>query len=124
MIGVDSMKCEWCGKEIQNGERFCSSCKATIDSSKKNKRQSETNTTLEPTISKSGVSTFLKIIGVIIIFVGVASLLFALELWVKISILVSSMISGLLLFGFAEIITALLTIKDKLIFICAFIKTK
>lgn len=115
------MKCEWCGKETQNGERFCLRCKATIDS---NKRQSETNISLEPTISKSGVSTFLKIIGVIIIFVGIASLLFDLELWVKISILVSSMISGLLLFGFGEIITALLAIKDRLIFICAFIKTK
>ena len=31
MIGVDSMKCEWCGKEIQDGERFCPDCKSVIN---------------------------------------------------------------------------------------------
>lgn len=116
------MKCEWCGKEINDGERFCSSCKAAI---KVPKRQGLINEAEEQIPeSKSVVSVLLKIIGVIIIFVGILSLLLDIESWVKIPVLISSIISGLFLFGFGELIKILLAIKDKLNLIYLFLRIK
>lgn len=122
MIGVDFMKCEWCGKEINDGERFCSSCKAAIKVPKRQELINESEEQIPE--SKSIVSVLLKIIGVIIVFVGFGFLLSDMETWFKISILISAIISGLLLFGFGELIKILLVIKDKLNLIYLFLRVK
>ena len=122
MIGVDFMKCEWCGKEINDEERFCSTCKAAIKASKRQELINEVEEQIPE--SKGVVSVLLKIIGVIIIFVGVLSLLLDIESWLKIPVLISSIISGLFLFGFGELIKILLIIKDKLNLIYLFLRVK
>ena len=122
MIGVDFMKCEWCGKEINDGERFCSTCKAAIKVPKRQELINEAEEQIPE--SKSVVSILLKIIGVIIIFVGVLSLLLDIESWLKIPVLISAIISGLFLFGFGVLIKILLAIKDKLNLIYLFLRIK
>ena len=116
------MKCEWCGKEINDEERFCSSCKAAIKAPKRQELINEIEEQIPE--SKSVVSVLLKIIGVIIVFVGFGFLLSDMETWFKISILISAIISGLLLFGFGELITILLAAKDKLSMIYNVLKSK
>lgn len=116
------MKCEWCGKEINDGERFCSTCKAAIKVPKRQELINEAEEQISE--SKSVVSVLLKIIGVIIIFVGFGFLLSDMETWFKISILISAIISGLLLFGFGELITILFATKDKLSMIYNVLKSK
>lgn len=116
------MKCEWCGKEINDGEKFCSTCKAAIKVPKRQELINESEEQIPE--SKSIVSVLLKIIGVIIVFVGFGFLLSDMETWFKISILISAIISGLLLFGFGELIKILLVIKDKLNLIYLFLRVK
>lgn len=116
------MKCEWCGKEINDGEKFCSTCKAAIKVPKRQELINEAEEQIPE--SKSVVSVLLKIIGVIIIFVGVLSLLLDIESWLKIPVLISAIISGLFLFGFGELIKILLIIKDKLNLIYLFLRVK
>ena len=123
MIGVDSMKCEWCGKEIQDGERFCSSCKSTMNSSKNNPNPMKVIEDQMPK-SKSVASIMLKIVGIIGIILGFLFLFFDIEGVIKIAVLISTVISGLILFGFGELITILLAIKDKLNLLYYLIKLK
>ena len=66
------------------------------------------------------MSIILKVIGSITIFLGLLSLFISKEVVAAITIIVS----GLLLFGFGEVITLLLSIKDKLSLLCNLIKFK
>lgn len=123
MIGVDSMKCEWCGKEIQDGERLCPSCKSTM-----NESMSPSNTIKEieeqMPKSKSITSIMLRIIGVLGLIFGVIFLLFDVDFIIKISVFISTLISGLILFGFGKLISILLDIKDRLYLMYYLMKLK
>ena len=118
MKGECFMKCEWCGREVDDRERFCPDCKSVINKPNNHKVIEEAEEqTLE---SKSVVSIVLKVIGSIAIFLGLLSLFISKEGVAAINIIVS----GLLLFGFGEVITILLSIKDKLSLLCNLIKLK
>lgn len=118
MKGECFMKCEWCGREVNDGEKFCPSCKSVIN--KPNNRKLAEEAEEQTPESKSAVSVVLKVIGSIAIFLGLLSLFISKEGVAAITVIVS----GLLLFGFSEVITVLLSIKDKLSLLCNLIKFK
>ena len=118
MKGEYLMKCEWCGRDVNDGERFCPSCKSVINKPDNHKLAEEAEE--QTPESKSVVSIVLKVIGSIAIFLGLLSLFISKKGVASIAIIVS----GLLLFGFGEIITVLLSIKDKLSLLCNLIKSK
>ena len=118
MKGECLMKCEWCGREVNDEERFCPSCKSVINKPNNHKVIEEAEE--QTPESKSVVSIILKVIGSIAIFLGLLSLFISKEGVASIAIIVS----GLLLFGFGEVITVLLSIKDKLSLLCNLIKLK
>ena len=118
MKGECFMKCEWCGREVDDRERFCPSCKSVINKPDNHKLAEEAEE--QTTESKSVVSIILKVIGSIAIFLGLLSLFISKEEVAAITMIVS----GLLLFGFGEVITILLSIKDKLSLLCNLIKLK
>ena len=118
MKGECLMKCEWCGREVDDRERFCPSCKSVINKPNNHKVIEEAEE--QTPESKSIVAIVLKVIGSIAIFLGLLSLFISKEGVASIAIIVS----GLLLFGFGEVITVLLSIKDKLSLLCNLIKLK
>ena len=118
MKGGIFMKCEWCGRDINDEERFCPSCKSVINKLNNHKVIEEAEE--QTPESKSVVSVVLKVIGLIAIFLGLLSLFISKEEVAAIAIIVS----GLLLFGFGEVIAVLLSIKDKLSLLCNLIKLK
>ena len=84
------MKCEWCGREVDDGERFCPDCKSVINKPNHHKAVEEAEE--QNTESKSVVSIVLKVIGSIAIFLGFLSLFISKEGVASIAIIVSGIL--------------------------------
>lgn len=103
-------KCNWCGAEIPEGEKICPKCKAGVG----NTNSSNSTTVSEPTESSSNaMAVILKIIGLVMIFLGIASL-FLLDEYLQLYAFIGSIISGFFVLGFSEIIRLLHNINNKL----------
>lgn len=116
------MKCKWCDKEAIPGEKFCPSCKEIIQKNKNlngitimNTTNLKSNSPDDETVSSSNaIATILKVIGIIILVIGVISSFSFYDEVVGISILIIAIILSCSFFGFGEIIRLLQKISNKL----------
>ena len=120
-LGVINMKkCNWCGSEIEDSANICPKCKATYEVNKVNTifdRASASNQT-ENQSNSNFVSIILYIIGWIVIFIGVfVGWLVANDNSEGIYFFIiggSSLISGVILIAFGEVIRLLHEINKKM----------
>ncbi len=109
------MFCTECGKEISEGVVFCRFCGAEIKNTNNidegDKKKIKIHC-LEHSVRKNNPSSAIKVVGVIIIVLGMLAGMSVVDTGLAPIICLSAFVSGILIFGFAEVIQLLDDIKQ------------